>query len=293
MEFSKASTLGTDFLQRGGQPSPGDVSNEGLNNSDMDKSRWRILKGDSYRNLSTVIVLPTPTDFIHNRVEGAIDGLMKPMNQAIAGPMRMSGQLPMEKIQVCGWEVGDAYNAAIKNIQGGDMKKWRFLLTVEHDNLPPPDGLLRLMNRMYENADKDEEGRIKEDKNGVLQFHFLGIGGLYWTKGFEQGQPMIYGNPKEFPRNYHPQLPVVDALQECNGIAMGFSIWNLSALMNDKRLAQPTWFETKNNWSPSTGVRAGTQDLVFCSKAAELGYKFAVDTSVKVGHFDFTTGMVF
>jgi hypothetical protein len=260
----------------------------------MDKSGWRILKGASYRNLSTVIVLPTPTDFIHNRVESAIDSLMKPMNQAIGGPLRMGGQTPLDKIQTVGCEVGDAYNMALKGIQSNpDMKKWRFMLTIEHDNLPPPDGLLKLAARMYEHADKDENGNVKVDSNGVLQFHFLGIGGLYWTKGFEAGQPMIYGNPKEFPRNYHPQVPVHDSLQECRGIAMGFTIWNLSALMNDKRLQEPTWFETKNAWNPNGGVQAGTQDLVFCSKAGDLGYRFAVDTSVKVGHFDFTTGMVF
>jgi hypothetical protein len=118
---------------------------------------------------------------------------------------------------------------------------------------------------------------------------YAGIGGLYWTKG-EGGMPMIYGNPKEWPINFRPQEPQKDSLQECRGIAMGFSLWDLD-LFKDPKLGPP-WFETKQNYDPSKGVELATQDLAFCQKACEQGYRFAVATDVRVGHVDFATGVV-
>jgi hypothetical protein len=179
--------------------------------------------------------------------------------------------------------------------QDAGMSQWRFLLTIEHDNLPPPDGLTKLIQRMYDNCKKDENGKILVNELGIPQFDFLGIGGLYWTKGLETGMPMIYGNPQEHPVNFRPQVPLIDQLQECRGIAMGFSIWNLQALLKDENLGvkDGKWFQTKCLWDPMKGCELGTQDLVFCQKALEHNYRFAVDTSVKVGHFDFTTGFVY
>lgn len=267
----------------------------GENNLKLEDNAWRVLKGASYRDCSTIIALPTPTEFIHGKVESAIDSLMKPMNQKIGGPIRATESLPLEKIAASGFEVADAYNKVLSMIESsGDLSTWRFLLTVEHDNLPPPDGLVKLVARMYENAKKDEEGRVLKDENGIPQFDFLGIGGLYWTKGFGTGMPMIYGNPKEFPVNFRPQVPIIGELQECRGIAMGFSIWNLTALLKDERLRDgQKWFQTRCSWDPATGASMGTQDLVFCQKALEAGYRFAVDNSVLVGHYDFNTGVIF
>jgi hypothetical protein len=206
------------------------------------------------------------------------------MNQRVIGPLRISGRLPVEKIKVTGCEVGDAYNQALAMIQANPgLTDYRFMLTVEHDNLPPPDGLTRLLARMYENVTKDDEGRVVV-VDGIPQFHFLGIGGIYYTK-FCGGMPMIYGHPQEWPVNFRPQLPVPDALQECRGIAMGFTLWNLQALLKDKRLGPP-WFETKNEFIPGQGVSCGTQDLVFCGKALKEGYRFAVCTATRVGHME-------
>jgi len=273
-------------------PAPaGFAASEGFHNSKGEETKWRIIKGGSYRDCSTIIVLPTPTDFIHNTVEAAIDGLIKPMNQRVVGPIRLHGKEPVEKIKVVGCEVGDAYNQALSLIAGNPgLADYRFMLTIEHDNLPPPDGLTRLLARMYDNADKDDEGRVLKGDDGILKFHFLGIGGAYWTKG-ESGQIMCYGNPKEFPVSFRPQNPIPDALQECNGIAMGFTLWNLSALLNDKRLGPP-WYETVNSFTPGVGVNCGTQDLVFCGKALKFGYRFAVDMACKVGHLDLQSGLV-
>lgn len=226
---------------------------EGYHNSSFEGSRNRLIKASTYRDLSTICVIPTPGFSIDWRVSQAIENLVKPMNQ------------PYAKWFVTGAEVGDAYNTAIAQILADpNLSKWKFLLTVEHDNLPQPDALLKLQAAMYSTP-------------------YAAIGGLYWTKGLD-GQPMIYGDPKVWPPNYIPQLPEPDTIQECRGIAMGFTLWDMN-LFKDPRLTNP-WFETKAGWTPTTGTIAGTQDLVFCGKATALGYRFAVDTSVRVGHMD-------
>lgn len=270
---------------------PGSKSDMGYNNEFADITRARMIKGASYKDLSTVLVCPTRSDgHLHGKVADAIHGAIKPMNQAF-------WKFPFEAIRVGGHEVGKAYDAALMAIrENPGLRDYVFLLVCEHDNVPPPDGLIRLQQAMYANADYDADGRILRDDKGILRFHFLGIGGLYWTKT-QAGtadvfsQPMIYGHPQEFPPNFRPQLPLPDTLQECRGIAMGWSIFSLSALLKDERLGPP-WFETKNNYDPQKGVEMGTQDLVFCAKAGGFGYRFAVDTSCKVGHMDLTTELV-
>ena len=51
-------------------------------------------------------------------------------------------------------------------------------------------------------------------------------------------------------------------------------------MFKDKKLRKP-WFKTI---AGSEGV--GTQDLYFWGDAKKHGYRTAVDTSVKVGHWD-------
>ena len=269
---------------------PGTKDPQGYNNANPDITKARLIKGATYKDLGTILVCPTRSDGnLHGKVADAINNAIKPMNAPFF-------KFPFDSIRIGGHEVGRAYDCALANIAGNEgLRKWPFLLTAEHDNLPQPDGLLKLQAAMYANADYDEDGRIIRDADtGILRFHFLGIGGLYYTKsgpGFGEvmSQPMIYGHPQEVPVNFRPQLPIPDSLQECRGIAMGWSIWNLSALLNDKRLGPP-YFETKNEWNSASGVVMGTQDLTFCAKAGLLGYRFAVDTSCAVGHMDIETG---
>ena len=133
-------------------------------------------------------------------------------------------------------------------------------LTVEDDNIPPPDGLLKL----YE---------------GIKDFHV--VGSLYWTKG-EGGQPMIYGNPSEMPLNFIPQQVQPNSLQRCNGLGMGFTLFRMSIF---KKLTKP-WFVTKQSWDPNKGCTGYTQDLYAFENMSKLGLKVACDTRVKVGHLD-------
>ncbi len=130
--------------------------------------------------------------------------------------------------------------------------------------MPPPDGLLRL----YESMDE-----------------YAAVGGLYWTKG-EEGQPMIYGHP-DGVLNFVPQLPVIESVQECNGLGMGFTLFRMDLF---KELERP-WFKTAQEWDPAVGVKSYTQDLYFFENVRKAGHRVACDTRVKVGHYDPNTGV--
>ena len=222
----------------------------GFHNKSTKKSKDRILKGKAYKDLSTICVIPT-RGMISAKVVQSWWSLMTPMNQKF---LRMF---------VIGMEVGDAYNSAVESIMNHpELSKWTYLLTLEEDNMPPPDGLLKL----YESMEK-----------------FDVVGGLYWTKG-EGGQPMIYGDPKSMPMNFIPQPPKLETVQEACGLGMGFNLFKLS-IFNDKKLTKP-WFKTLQEYTPGVGIKGYSQDLYFYEKIRKLGYRVACDTRVKVGHFD-------
>src|SRR5690349_3658527 len=139
-------------------------------------SKWeeRLKKEGLYKDRSTVIVVPTRGMISHRVVQNWL-GLFLPMNQKII------------RIFIEGAEVGEAYEQAIDMILANpDLSNWKYILTLEEDNLPPPDGLIKLYNAIDEGYDI--------------------VGGLYWTKG-EGGMPMCYGSPEVFPINFIPQIP--------------------------------------------------------------------------------------
>ncbi len=223
----------------------------GAQNADLTKANARLTASQSYKDLSTVIVVPTRGGrSLTPRWVGAMMSLMKPMNQKCYGPIFLSGM-----------EVGDAFNSAVEMILNNpELSKFKYLLTYEDDNIPAPDALLKL----YEG--------IKE---------FDAVGSLYWTKG-ECGQPMIYGHPGEMPLNFVPQQPIPNVLQQCNGLGMGFTLFRMSIF---KKLEKP-WFVTKQSFEYGKGVQCYTQDLYAFERMAKAGMKVACDTRVKVGHLD-------
>lgn len=223
----------------------------GAQNSNLVAANARLGRSKSYQNQSTVIVTPTRGGrSLCPRFVSAMSGLMRPMNQQIFGPIFLSGM-----------EVGAAFNSAVDMIMNHPvLSKFKYLLTVEDDNIPPPDGLLRLLESI-------------EDYDAV--------GGLYWTKG-EAGQPMIYGDPSVQPLNFIPQQVQSGMVQRCNGLGMGFTLFRIAVF---KKLDRP-WFETKQEWNPNTGVKCYTQDLHCYERMCKLGMRIACDTRVKVGHLD-------
>jgi hypothetical protein len=160
------------------------------------------------------------------------------------------------KICLANAEVADAYNAAASLILRDG--RFKYMLTVETDNLPPSDGLMRLCE--------------STDKYDI-------ISGLYWMKG-EGGTPHIYGNPDE-PGTWSPQVPLENTVQPCNMVAMGFTLFNMDVF---RKIPAP-WFKT----SGVEDAKEFTQDGYFFQKAHDSGVKLRVacDTRVKVGHIDF------
>ena len=225
--------------------------NKGIHNASDYAAR--LDKSKSYRDLSTVIICPT-RGLIPARIVQSWQGLMRPMNQKVVGPIFMQGM-----------EVGEAYNQAIKMIlENPELSKYRFILTIEEDNSPPPDGLLKL----YESIDD-----------------YDAVGALYWTKG-PDGQPMCYGNPNVKPTNFIPQNPAPDSITPCNGLGQGFTLFR-TEMFKDKGFEYGKWFKTEQSYDPYRGAKAYTQDLYFFEKAIGLGYKMACDARVRVGHYDY------
>lgn len=207
-----------------------------------------------YEDLSTIIICPTRGMF-PTRVVQSWMKMMKPMNQMVAGPIFAESM-----------KVDDAYNTLIEYILSNPfLSKFKYILTIEEDNLPPADGLLKL----YESIDKYDV-----------------VGGLYWSKS-DNGFPMIFGDPSE-PGDFKPQLPKLDTVQEANGLGMGFNLFKLDMF----RKIKGPWFKTVQE-ETLEGESQFTQDLYFYKIAAKEGFKFACDTRIRVGHLDSKKDIVY
>jgi hypothetical protein len=220
----------------------------GRNNQNLDLSAGRVMRGGTWKKQRVVSVIPAK-DTIPARVYLSHCCLIFPPNQQA------------HRMLALGHEVGEAYSNAIADILAHpELSEWEYLLTIEHDNMPPPDGLLKLIERMEAHPE------------------LACIGGLYWTKGVG-GVPQIWGDITDPVLNYRPQVPRPGELVECYGTGMGFNLWRLE-MFKDSRLKQP-WFKTRADKDGS-----GTQDLAFWTQARKYGYRCGIDCDVLVGHYD-------
>ena len=226
----------------------------GAHNAQLDKTRARLLKSGAFKRQRIVVIIPA-IDSIPAKVYLSHMNMVFPPNNGVV------------RILAVGMEVGAAYSTAIEQVLAHpELSTWEYILTIEHDNMPPPDGVLRLCERMEENP------------------KFDCISGLYFTKG-EGGVAQIWGDPKDPVLNFRPQLPDPEGkLVECNGTGMGFALWRMK-MFKDKKLRRP-WFVTQKK----DGVM--TQDLYAWSDFRKYGYRCAVDCGTRVGHLDSRTDMV-
>jgi hypothetical protein len=230
------------------------ASLEGHHATNMPETVSRLQRGGTWRRQRIVVVLPT-AEMMPTAVTMALWNLAFPPNNGVV------------KIAAIGDEVGEAYSRAIESVLNTpQLCDWEYLLCVEHDNLAPGDGVIKLVERMEAHPE------------------FSAIQGLYFTKG-AGGCAQIWGSPQQDPvLNYRPQPPDPNGgLIETYGVAQGFTLFRL-AMFRDERLKRP-WFRTLNG---KDGQGLGTQDLVLWNDARQYGYRCAVDCSVKVGHIDFT-----
>lgn len=226
------------------------TDNVGEHNSDLDVSSNRILEGGSWKRQRVIMLLPSAPR-ISSRCAQSIYSISIPPNQAF------------HRVLLLGMEVGEAYSNAIAQILSNpELSTWDYILTVEEDNLPQQDALVRLIAQMEKHPE------------------LAAIGGLYWTKGLG-GVPQIWGDVRDPIINFRPQVPVPNQLVECVGTAMGFTLYRLS-MFKDARLRRP-WFRTLNG---TEGLGIGTQDLYFWGNARPFGYRCAIDCGVLVGHYD-------
>ena len=228
----------------------------GVHNANLEASAARIVQGGSWKKQRVIVILPSAV-MIPAKVALSHWNLAFPPNQ------------PVHRMLALGMEVGDAYSQCIEAILANpELSQWEYILTMEHDNTPPFDGVVKLIERMEQHPE------------------FACIGGLYWIKG-EGGVPQIWGDIKDPVVNYRPQPPDPNGgLVECYGTGMGFNLWRLS-MFKDPKLRRP-WFKTLNG---SEGQGIGTQDLYFWGDARKHGYRCAIDCSVLVGHYDHSTGI--
>lgn len=222
---------------------------QGAHAADLGKTRARLIKGGSWKKQRVVVIVPAG-DTIPAKVYLSHVNLGFPPNNGVV------------RILAQGLEVGEAYSSAIQGVlDHPELSKWEYILTLEHDNMPPGDGVIRLVEQMENHPE------------------LACISGLYFTKGFG-GVAQIWGDPKDPIVNFRPQLPDVNGgLVECCGTGMGFALWRIK-MFKDERIKRP-WFRTVKG---ADGM--GTQDLVFWGEARKAGYRCAVDCSVKVGHYD-------
>lgn len=220
----------------------------GVHNADLEKTTARLMKGGSWKKQRIIVILPA-ADEIPAKVALTHWNMAFPPNN---GVIRILAQ---------GMEVGDAYSQAVEGILADpNLRDWEYILTLEHDNTPPPDGVIKLVEQMEAHPE------------------LACIGGLYFTKG-DGGVAQIWGDPTDPILNFRPQLPDLNGgLVECCGTGMGFNLWRLS-MFRDERLRKP-WFKTQTK----DGMM--TQDLYFWNDARKHGYRCAIDCSVKVGHYD-------
>lgn len=221
----------------------------GAHNADLQAADVRLDKSGTYKDLSTIIIVPAK-ESVPTKAVASWWNLMTPPNQKVA------------KLFAAGMEVGAAYeNVFSAMMENPELSKWKYILTLEHDNIPPSDGLIKLLERAEEHPE------------------FSVIGGLYWTKGIG-GVAQCWGSPNEHPINFKPQKPRLDGgLLEVNGTGMGFTLYR-TAMFKDKRLRRP-WF--KSAASKEEGVF--TQDLYFALDARKHGHRFAVSCDIRVGHY--------
>ena len=219
----------------------------GKHNADLNKTVSRLKKEGGYKDLSCVMIVPC-FGSIPTKAVARWMNLYAPPNAKFT------------RLFAVGMEVWQAFTSAIESIlDHPDLSKWKYIVTLEHDNLPPAVGLVMLLAQMEAHPE------------------LACIVGLYFTQG-PGGCAQIWGDPMDPVLNFRPQIPRVDTVQECCGTGMGFNVFRLD-MFKDPKLRRP-WFKTQTEGGVST------QDLYFWSDARKHGYRCAIDTGVKVGHYD-------
>ena len=259
---------------------------QGLHNQHLDSLFSHWIKGDSYRDRSTIMAVPAVSNRLCEDPEKIIPVPPRVVQSWLS--LQTPANQKFTRIMVENCEVADAYNQVVSLILGDEgLSTWKYLLTVETDNIPPPNGLLQIIEDMETSCVCGHiQADHKDDKPccscpGYKYVQYDAIGGIYWAKG-PGGSPMCYGQPGEIPRGYRPWIPPPNSVVECNGLGMGFTLFRIEQF----KKVTPPWFRTIQEWVPGIGEKHMTQDMYYFNNAGGLGYRFACSTNVRVGHLD-------
>jgi hypothetical protein len=220
----------------------------GRHNADLEGTSARLIRNGSWKKQRIVRIIPAG-DSIPAKVVLSWLHLGFPPNNGVHTVLAM------------GMEIGDAYTSAIESILAHpELSQWEYVCSIEHDNMPPSDGIIQLVEAMETHPE------------------FAAISGSYFTKG-EGGVWQGWGDPRDPLNNFRPQVPVTGTVQEVCGLGQGFCLYRLG-MFKDTRLRRP-WFKTLKG---KDGL--ATQDLYFWTDARKYGYRCAVCVDCKVGHYD-------
>jgi hypothetical protein len=231
----------------------------GFHNTHMDETIKRVKGSSQWKKLDTIWLTPAGGSIPTKVVASWLNVYAPPNNKLF-------------RMFAIGQEVGEAFSTAIENILAHpDLSKFKYLFTVEHDNMVPPDGLVRLLEQMEAHPE------------------FACIGASYFTKGPE-GVFQGWGDPRDPEINYRPQIPVPGKLVEVCGTGMGCNVWRLE-MFKDKRLRKP-WFKTLGSIDDHSNSGVATQDLYAWGDFRRHGYRCAIACDIQSGHYCLDSDMV-
>ena len=107
----------------------------------------RLIRGGSWKRQRIVCIIPADSK-IPAKCALAMWNLIWPPNQ------------PVVRILCTGCEVGHAYSLAIDQVLAHpDLSQFEYILTIEMDNAPPQDGVIRLLEQMEKYPEYERWGK--------------------------------------------------------------------------------------------------------------------------------------
>lgn len=105
------------------------------------------------------------------------------------------------------------------------------------------------------------------------------VGGLYFER-YEPYKPAVFWKHPDGDYALPHDIPYGQLL-ECDALATGCMLIKMDVF---KRLTKP-WFEYRvAEYGSKKEIKFFSEDIVFCERVKELGYKIFVDTSIECGH---------
>jgi hypothetical protein len=202
-----------------------------------------------------------------------------------------------------GWEVGQAYDTLVKVIRDSkDYGEFPYILTIEDDNLPPRDGVEKLLQVM-------ESGP------------WDAVAGLYHTKD-PRRTPLVLGDVEGYKKTGRQDFSPIDVSKipqgqrtvEVLAVPMGFTLWRMSffrdvpepwylttqgmvGLGGGKYVSieefELLWHSGKIDRTKRYESPCYTQDVHACAKGLGLGKRYCVDLTCNVGHKDVKKGVIY